>query len=151
MCAGFRFGGPWKLEGVPEKITVPAALAAFLQPILFDPNLDAKRVNQEAGIDLVKGPANNFYRNVSQEEVEAYYKSLKDPADTTPIWYGLNSRLAKIDGKITEIPWKSGGLYGPAIDRIVYWLQKAIPLAENPKQKKALELLVQYYRTSDLS
>jgi dipeptidyl-peptidase-3 len=143
-------GSPKASFPVTASLKTPAALAAFLQPILFDPNLDAKRVNQEAGIDLVKGSANNFYRNVSQEEVEAYYKSLKDPADTTPIWYGLNSRLAKIDGKITEIPWKSGGLYGPAIDRIVYWLQKAIPLAENPKQKKALELLVQYYRTGDL-
>ena len=128
----------------------PAQLAAFLQPILFDAKIDAKRVNQESGIDLVQGSANNFYSGVSQKEVEAFYKPLKNPTDTTPIWFGLNSRLTKINGKVTEIPWKSGGLYGEAIDRIRFWLQKAISVAENPKQKKALELLVEYYKTGDL-
>ena len=128
----------------------PAQLAAFLQPILFDPKIDAKRVNQESGIDLVQGSANNFYSGVTQKEVEAYYKPLKNPADTTPVWFGLNSRLTKVNGKVTEIPWKSGGLYGEAIDKIVFWLQKAITVAENPKQKKALELLVEYYKTGDL-
>ena len=128
----------------------PAQLAAFLQPILFDPKIDAKRVNQESGIDLVQGSANNFYSGVTQKEVEAYYKPLKNPADTTPVWFGLNSRLTKVNGKVTEIPWKSGGLYGEAIDRIRFWLQKAITVAENPKQKKALELLVEYYKTGDL-
>ena len=128
----------------------PAQLAAFLQPILFDPKIDAKRVNQESGIDLVQGSANNFYSGVTQKEVEAYYKPLKNPADTTPVWFGLNSRLTKVNGKVTEIPWKSGGLYCEAIDRIRFWLQKAITVAENPKQKKALELLVEYYKTGDL-
>ena len=128
----------------------PTQLAAFLQPILFDAKIDAKRVNQESGIDLVQGSANNFYSGVSQKEVEAFYKPLKNPTDTTPIWFGLNSRLTKINGKVTEIPWKSGGLYGEAIDRIRFWLQKAISVAENPKQKKALELLVEYYKTGDL-
>ncbi len=128
----------------------PAQLAAFLQPILFDPKIDAKRVNQESGIDLVQGSANNFYSGVTQKEVEAYYKPLKNPADTTPVWFGLNSRLTKVNGKVTEIPWKSGGLYGEAIDRIRFWLQKAITVAENPKQKKALELLEEYYKTGDL-
>ena len=128
----------------------PAQLAAFLQPILFDAKIDAKRVNQESGIDLVQGSANNFYSGVSQKEVEAFYKPLKNPTDTTPVWFGLNSRLTKINGKVTEIPWKSGGLYGEAIDRIRFWLQKAISVAENPKQKKALELLVEYYKTGDL-
>ena len=128
----------------------PSQLAAFLQPILFDPKIDAKRVNQESGIDLVQGSANNFYSGVTQKEVEAYYKPLKNPADTTPVWFGLNSRLTKVNGKVTEIPWKSGGLYGEAIDRIRFWLQKAITVAENPKQKKALELLEEYYKTGDL-
>ena len=128
----------------------PTQLAAFLQPILFDAKIDAKRVNQESGIDLVQGSANNFYSGVTQKEVEAFYKPLKNPTDTTPIWFGLNSRLTKINGKVTEIPWKSGGLYGEAIDRIRFWLQKAISVAENPKQKKALELLVEYYKTGDL-
>jgi dipeptidyl-peptidase-3 len=128
----------------------PTQLAAFLQPILFDAKIDAKRVNQESGIDLVQGSANNFYSGVSQKEVEAFYKPLKNPTDTTPVWFGLNSRLTKVNGKVTEIPWKSGGLYGEAIDRIRFWLQKAITVAENPKQKKALELLVEYYKTGDL-
>ncbi len=128
----------------------PTQLAAFLQPILFDAKIDAKRVNQESGIDLVQGSANNFYSGVTQKEVEAFYKPLKNPTDTTPVWFGLNSRLTKINGKVTEIPWKSGGLYGEAIDRIRFWLQKAISVAENPKQKKALELLVEYYKTGDL-
>ena len=143
-------GCPKATFPVTPSCSNPAQLAAFLQPILFDPKIDAKRVNQESGIDLVQGSANNFYSGVTQKEVEAYYKPLKNPTDTTPVWFGLNSRLTKINGKVTEIPWKSGGLYGEAIDRIRFWLQKAITVAENPKQKKALELLVEYYKTGDL-
>ena len=143
-------GCPKATFPVTPSCSNPTQLAAFLQPILFDAKIDAKRVNQESGIDLVQGSANNFYSGVSQKEVEAFYKPLKNPTDTTPIWFGLNSRLTKINGKVTEIPWKSGGLYGEAIDRIRFWLQKAISVAENPKQKKALELLVEYYKTGDL-
>ncbi len=143
-------GCPKATFPVTPSCSNPAQLAAFLQPILFDPKIDAKRVNQESGIDLVQGSANNFYSGVTQKEVEAYYKPLKNPADTTPVWFGLNSRLTKVNGKVTETPWKSGGLYGEAIDRIRFWLQKAITVAENPKQKKALELLEEYYKTGDL-
>ena len=143
-------GCPKATFPVTPSCSNPTQLAAFLQPILFDAKIDAKRVNQESGIDLVQGSANNFYSGVSQKEVEAFYKPLKNPTDTTPVWFGLNSRLTKINGKVTEIPWKSGGLYGEAIDRIRFWLQKAISVAENPKQKKALELLVEYYKTGDL-
>jgi len=143
-------GCPKATFPVTPSCSNPAQLAAFLQTILFDPKIDAKRVNQESGIDLVQGSANNFYSGVTQKEVEAYYKPLKNPADTTPVWFGLNSRLTKVNGKVTEIPWKSGGLYGEAIDRIRFWLQKAITVAENPKQKKALELLEEYYKTGDL-
>ena len=143
-------GCPKATFPVTPSCSNPAQLAAFLQPILFDAKIDAKRVNQESGIDLVQGSANNFYSGVSQKEVEAFYKPLKNPTDTTPVWFGLNSRLTKVNGKVTEIPWKSGGLYGQAIDKIVFWLQKAITVAENPKQKKALELLVEYYKTGDL-
>jgi dipeptidyl-peptidase-3 len=143
-------GCPKATFPVTPSCSNPTQLAAFLQPILFDAKIDAKRVNQESGIDLVQGSANNFYSGVSQKEVEAFYKPLKNPTDTTPVWFGLNSRLTKINGKVTEIPWKSGGLYGEAIDRIRFWLQKAITVAENPKQKKALELLVEYYKTGDL-
>ena len=143
-------GCPKATFPVTPSCSNPTQLAAFLQPILFDAKIDAKRVNQESGIDLVQGSANNFYSGVSQKEVEAFYKPLKNPTDTTPVWFGLNSRLTKINGKVTEIPWKSGGFFGEAIDRIRFWLQKAITVAENPKQKKALELLVEYYKTGDL-
>lgn len=125
-------------------------LVAFLQPILFDPNVAAKRVNQDAGVDLVQTSANNFYEGVSQAEVEAFYAKQKVKDDPTPIWYGLNSKVVKENGKLVEKTWKSGGMYGPAIDKIVYWLEKAIAVAENDKQKTALELLVKYYKSGDL-
>jgi len=126
------------------------ALVAFLKPILFDPTVAAKRVNQEAGVDLVTSSANNFYEGVTQAEVEAYYAATKKANDPTPIWYGLNSKLVKEDGKVVEKVWKSGGMYGKAIDRIIFWLEKASGVAENPKQKKALDLLIAYYKSGDL-
>ena len=126
------------------------AFLSFLKPILFDPNVDAKIVNLASGIDNVKASANNFYEGVSQAEVEAYYAARINPKDTTPISWGLNSKMVKVDGKVTEKVWKSGGMYGQAIDRMVYWLEKAITVAENEKQKKALSLLVEYYKTGDL-
>lgn len=126
------------------------ALVAFLNPILFDPNVAAKRVNQDAGVDLVQTSANNFYEGVSQAEVEAFYAKQKVKDDPTPIWYGLNSKIVKENGKLVEKTWKSGGMYGQAIDKIVYWLEKAVSVAENEKQKTALELLVKYYKSGDL-
>lgn len=125
-------------------------LLAFLQPILFDPNVAAKRVNQDAGVDLITTSANNFYEGVTQAEVEAFYAKQKVKDDPTPIWYGLNSKVVKENGKLVEKTWKSGGMYGAAIDKMVYWLQKAITVAENDKQKTALELLVKYYKSGDL-
>ncbi|MFN3530290.1 MAG: dipeptidyl-peptidase 3 family protein [Bacteroidia bacterium] len=125
-------------------------LISFLMPVLFDPDVAAKRVNQESGVDLIVTSANNFYEGVSQAEVEAFYAAQKVKDDPTPIWYGLNSKVVKENGMLVEKTWKSGGMYGSAIDKIVYWLQKAITVAENDKQKKALELLVQYYKSGDL-
>ncbi len=122
----------------------------MLQPIMFDPNVDAKTVNLASGIDNVKGSANNFYEGVTQAEVEAYYAARINPKDTTPISWGLNSKMVKENGALKEQVWKSGGMYGAAIDRIVYWLEKAVTVAENDKQKKALSLLVEYYKTGDL-
>ncbi|WP_400190196.1 dihydrofolate reductase [Hymenobacter sp. B81] len=124
---------------------------ATITPIIFDPTLDAKRVNQEAGQDLVKTSANNFYQNLTQKEVEDYYAKKIDKKDPTPVSYGLNSRLVKDkSGKIVEQPWKVGGLYGQSITQIVYWLGKAVDVAETPEQKLALQKLVQYYQTGDL-
>jgi dipeptidyl-peptidase III len=124
---------------------------AAMTPIIFDPALDAKRVNQEAGQDLIKTSATNFYQGVTQKEVEAYYAKKIDKKDQRPVSYGLNSRLIKDkSGKLVEQPWKVGGLYGPAITQIVYWLGKASDVAENPEQQKALKKLIEYYTTGEL-
>lgn len=122
-----------------------------LTPIIFDPSVDAKRVCQEEGKDMITSSANNFYEGVTQEEVEKYYAGLKNPNDTTPISYGLNSKVVKKDGKVYEKVWKVGGMYGAAIEKIVYWLEKAIKVAETDIQKKSLIELVEYYKTGDLN
>lgn len=136
-----------KIEGL---LNNDDELLAFLTPILFDPAVDAKRVNQESGVDLVASSANNFYRGVSQAEVGAYYASKRKAGEARPVWHGLNSRLVKEQGKIVEKVWRSGGLYGSAIDSVLFWLEKARAVAENPAQGKALSLLCNYYRTGDL-
>jgi dipeptidyl-peptidase-3 len=121
-----------------------------LKPIIFDAKVDAKIVDLGAGIDNVKASANNFYEGVTQAEVEAYYAARIDRKDAQPISWGLNSKMIKEDGKLVEKVWKVGGMYTQAIEKIVYWLEKAIPVAENDNQRKALQLLVEYYQTGDL-
>ena len=106
-----------------------------LSPVIFDPTVMPKRVNQAAGEDLVLTSACNYYDGVTQKEAEDFYNAMKDPKDETPVSYGLNSRLVKENGKIQEKVWKVGGLYGQAIDKIVYWLKKAEGVAENPELK----------------
>lgn len=127
------------------------ALLAQLEPVLFDPAVDAKKVNTAAGIDKVAGSAVNFYRDVTEAEVSAFYASKKDPNNTHPVMAGLNSRLVKQNGQLVEQVWKVDGLYTQAIERIVYWLEQAITVAENDAQRTALELLVKYYRSGDLA
>jgi dipeptidyl-peptidase-3 len=119
--------------------------------ILFDPALYPKRVNLEAGVDLLATSAMNYYRGVTQQEAEGFYAATIAPNDPTPVSYGLNSRLVKEHDKLVERTWKSGGMYGAAIDRIVDWLEKAAAVAENDHQKKTIETLVAYYRTGDLT
>ena len=122
-----------------------------LCPVIFNPSVQAKRVNQKDGDDLVKTSACNYYENLSQKEVEDFYASMRNPEDLTPISYGLNSTLRKhADGTIYEDVWKEGGLYGHAIKHIVNWLEKAAEVAENPQQTKIINLLISYYRTGDL-
>lgn len=121
-----------------------------MTPIIFDANLDAKTVNLASGIDNVTASANNFYEGVTQKEVEAFYASKIDPNDAQPISWGLNSKMTKENSVIVEKVWKQGGMYSAAIDKIIYWLEKAVNVAENDKQKKALTLLVEYYKTGDL-
>ena len=121
-----------------------------LTPVIFDPSVMPKRVNQAAGEDLIVTSACNYYDGVTQAEAEAFYNKMKNPKDETPISYGLNSRLVKRDGKIVEETYKVGGLYTEAIEKIVYWLEKAAGVAENEQQKEVIEKLIDYYQTGDL-
>jgi dipeptidyl-peptidase III len=126
-------------------------LGAALTPILFDPTLDAKRVDLDSSKDMVAASATNYYGpGVTQAEVERFYAKRIDKKDPRPISHGLNSQLAKEGGKLVERVWKVDGMYGPAITEIVRWLELAIGVAENDAQRVALEKLVAYYRTGDL-
>lgn len=119
-------------------------------PVIFDPAVMPKRVNQADGEDLVLTSACNYYEGVTQKEAEDFYNALKDPKDETPVSYGLNSRLVKENGRVQEKVWKVGGLYGQALEKIVYWLKKAEGVAETPEQKAVIAKLVEYYETGDL-
>lgn len=121
-----------------------------LFPVIFDPTVQPKRVNQADGEDLVLTSACNYYDGVTQAEAEAFYARMKDPKDETPISYGLNSRLVKENGQVQEKVWKVGGLYTQAIEKIVYWLKKAEGVAEDEAQKAAISKLIAYYETGDL-
>ncbi len=140
----------------PEKLPLSEGqtveqLCNEITPVLFDPNVMPKRVNQASGEDLLLTSACNYYgEGVTQTEAENFYRSLKQPDDPHPVMYGMNSRLIKENGKLTEKTWCSGGLYGSAIDRIVYWLRKAAAVAENPRQQAVLEKLIEFYHTGDL-
>ena len=127
------------------------ALLNAICPVIFDPAVLPKRVNQAEGEDLVRTSACNFYEDVSQKEAEDFYASQHDPkaGDCQPSW-GLNSKLSKHDGKIAEEKYTTSGLYGPALQKIVYWLGKAKDVAENELQKKLIDLLINYYTTGDL-
>lgn len=126
------------------------AFVAELVPVIFDPTVMAKRVNQTDGQDLIQTSANNYYDGVTQAEVEQFYAAMKDPKDTTPISYGLNSRLVKKDGKIQEEVYKIGGRYSAAIEKIVENLKKAEAVAENDQQKACINKLIEYYTTGNL-
>ena len=127
--------------------TVEAFLAR-IKPIVYDMNFEPKVVDLRPDVDNIVNSSNNFYEGVTQQEVEDYYSKF-DTKGNAPSW-GLNSKLMKENGKIVEHTWKSGGMYGGAIDRIVGWLQKASGVAEDPQQKKALDLLIAFYVTGDL-
>lgn len=126
-------------------------LLASLVPVIFDPTMFPKRVNQTDGEDLVVTSACNFYEGVTQAEVERFYGRLKSPDDATPPSYGLNSKLTKRNGELVELTWTENGMYGAAIKEIVSWLLKAQRYAENESQKHVIDLLVKYYRTGNLS
>ena len=125
-------------------------LITKLTPIIFNPKIDNKRVNQAAGEDLIKTSACNYYQGVTQKEAEDFYNAMKNPKDSTPVAYGLNSRLVKENGKIVEKVWKTDGLYGQALTKVVFWLEKAQAVAENPKQAAVIAKLIEFYRTGSL-
>ncbi len=131
--------------------TAPAN-AEELAEIIFNPAVDAKRVNQAQGEDLIATSAGNFYeKGLTQAEVEAYYNSIRKPDDATPISYGLNTRLRKADGKIVEEPYRLGGLYSNAIEHIVANLDSAANYAENDAQRTVIRSLIDFYTTGDLA
>ena len=126
-------------------------LKAELFPVIFDPTVLPKRVFQDGSQDVVVNSASNLYgEGVTQAEVEEYFNALKDPNDPEPISYGLNTRVVKVDGKIVEEPYRVGGLYSDAIERIIYWLDKARSVAENDAQKAYITKLIDFYTTGDL-
>jgi dipeptidyl-peptidase III len=119
-------------------------------PVIFNPSILSKRVNQADGEDLVTSSACNYYENVTQKEVEDFYNAKKDTNDDEQPSWGLNTKLIKKDGAIEEIPWTENGLYGKAIKVIIYWLGKALTVTENDRQKEIINLLIKYYRSGDL-
>lgn len=121
-----------------------------LFPVIFDPEVMPKRVNQADGEDLVMTSAANYYEGVTQKEAEAFYSILKIPGDPHPVMYGMNSRLVKKNGFLREEVWKVGGMYGEAIEKIIAWLEKAETVAESEAQREVIRLLVDFYRTGDL-
>ena len=137
----------WKREGYGSA----ADLLAVVCPVIFDPSVQPKRVNQTAGEDLVATSACNFYEDVSQQEAETFYAQKQDPSagDEQPSW-GLNSKLVKRNGLLQEDVFREGGLYGVAISKIIFWLSKAAGVAENDQQRKVIGLLINYYKTGDL-
>ena len=124
--------------------------AAELLEVIYSPDIYPQRRSTSKTGDIVELSAVNFYDGVSREEVEKYYNSLMDPNDKTPISYGLNTKVVKENGKVVEKPWKVGGIYGPALEKICAELEKAAAAAETDLQKKAIGLLIEYYRTGDL-
>lgn len=126
-------------------------LIAELIPVLFDPTVDPKKVNTADGVDKIVTSAVNFYDGVTEQEVIDFYANKSADDGDQPVSHGLNSQLVKVDGEVIEKVWKVGGMYTEALEEVVYWLERAITVAENDKQKAALELLVAYYRSGDLA
>lgn len=133
-----------------DKGETVANLLDKIVPVMFDPTLLPKKVSQDPGKDLVVNSAVNFYAGVNEKEVEDFYGKMRNPKDTEPVSYGLNSKLVKENGKIVEKVYKIGGVYGPAIAEIVKWLEKAATVAENDDQKIEIEKLIEYYKTGSL-
>ena len=125
-------------------------LLALLQAPLFDPDTAPKKVSLDPEVDQVVNSATNYYRDVTADEVASFYAAKEDADPERPVSWGLNSQLVKIDGKLVERTWKIGGMYGPAIEKIIYWLEKAAMVAENDLQKAWIDKLIEHYKSGDL-
>jgi len=125
-------------------------LISSLVPLLFDDKLFSRKIERSEGADIVAESAINMYEGVTQKEVETFYAGKTDPDDVNPISLGLNSKLIKKNGTVIEMVYKSGGLYGTVIDRIIFWLEKAMSCSDSEGQRKAIELLIGFYKTGDL-
>ncbi|MBE0639064.1 MAG: dihydrofolate reductase [Bacteroidales bacterium] len=137
-------------EDFAEYFVNPDEFTEKIIPLIFDPQIDSKRVSLESGVDLITASANNFYEGLTQTEVEAFYAKMVIPGEQKPISYGLNSKLVKENDSIVEKVWAVGGMYTQAMDQIVVWLEKALSVAESPTQEAALKKLVEFYQTGDL-
>lgn len=141
-----EFTEAWYLQACAEAgLTVDEELL----PVIFDPTVMPKRTNQAAGQDLVLTSAGNYYEGVTQAEAEAYYAAHKDNSPE-PKWIGLNSKLTKENGEVVEKTYKVGGMYSEALEKVVYYLQKALPFAENDQQRQVIEKLIEFNQTGDL-
>jgi len=125
-------------------------LLALLQAPLFDPDTAPKKVSLDPEVDQIVNSATNYYRDVTADEVASFYAAKEDADPERPVSWGLNSQLVKIDGKLVERTWKIGGMYGPAIEKIIYWLEKAAMVAENDLQKAWIDKLIEHYKSGDL-
>jgi dipeptidyl-peptidase-3 len=138
-------------EDLPlEKGETPDDLIRKLTPVIFDPTVFPKRTNQADGVDLLLTSAVNFYEGVTQAEAEEFYDRMKNPNDSTPVSYGLNSKLVKENGVLVEKTYKLGGMYGKAIEQIVFWLNKAVSVAENDRQREVIQSLIKFYESGNL-
>ena len=144
------------IKSLPEEVLpleegeTRQAMCDKLFPVIFDPSVMPKRVNQADGEDLVQTSAANYYEGVTQQEADDFYAAQKKADDPEPVMYGMNSRLVKKDGCVYEQVWKVGGMYSAAIEKIIVWLEKAEAVAENDAQREVIRLLVEFYRTGDL-
>lgn len=141
-----EFTQEWFCNACKEaNVTIPEEIL----PVMFDLAVMPKRTNQAAGQDLVLTSAGNYYEGITQAEAEAYYAAHKDDSPE-PMWVGLNSKLVKENGEVVEKTYKVGGMYGEALAKVVYWLEKALPYAENDEQREAIEKMIEFNRTGDL-
>lgn len=155
-----EFSQPWFEEAfgalAPEALPLKEGqsateLLAMMNGYLFDPTVAPLHKNQAAGVDLLATSSSNYYQGVSQKEAEDFYNAMKDPNDPEPIMFGMNSKLVKgEDGALYEDTYKIGGLYSDAMEKIVYWLEKALTVTETPEQHAALEKMIEFYRSGDL-